>query len=181
MVLIGVFTLMGGTLSFFFLNLNVDEALNFTLSQWRAVTTRCCFQKNNCSFFACCFIHLQRFLIFTVLPLPWAGWIHITPAQQRCFSWWKPLNSAESPFKGLGVHGNAPRVNPCDTNAVLGAFPGCGCPASLLMSRSSNLLLNLEPYAANRPNLMPPSPSLPLGTRKCWVLLSASLSLAAHT
>lgn len=34
-------------------------------------------------------------------------------------------------LKGLGVHGNAPRVNPCNTNAVLGAFPP---PSSLTVN-----------------------------------------------
>lgn len=49
---------------------------------------------------------------------------------------------------------------PCDTNAVLLAFPGCRRPGALLMSKSSNLLLNLEAHAAGRPNLISPPSSL---------------------
>lgn len=98
MVLNGVFTLMGVVLFFFFFNLNVDEALNFALFQWRAVTTRCCFQKNNCSFLhATSHIYSGFWLLLSWLCRVSRGGIHITPAQQRCFSSWKPLNSAQTP------------------------------------------------------------------------------------
>lgn len=143
----------------------MDEALNLTLFQWRAVTTQCC-----------CFLHADLYLYSSFwLLLSWLcrGQVGYTsPLHDR------GVSARENPWiqlkvlKGLGVHGNTPRVNPCDTNAVLGAFPGCRRPATLLMSKPSNLLLNLESHAANTPNLMPPPLSLPLRTRKCWVLLS---------
>lgn len=52
----------------------------------------------------------------------WAGWTHITPANRGVSAGENPRIQLKG-LKGSGVHGNTPRVNPCDTNAVTRVQP----------------------------------------------------------
>lgn len=102
-------------------------------------------------------MNLERFPIFRAPAVPWAGRIRVTPCPTKVFQVVKKKPEFNSKKTSVKAWERIEILVLPAQNVVFFSVPRPGTP---LMSKSSNLLLNLEAHAAGRPNLISPPSSL---------------------